>query len=85
MLESGKLNDELGMIIIDEIHMIIEEERGYLLELLLTKLIYNKSKIQIVCMSATIPNVDKLGDWLNAHVFITDWRPIHLDVYQKLN
>ena len=29
-------------------------------------------------MSATIPNVGNLADWLGARLFITTWRPVPL-------
>ena len=37
ILEDGKLS-EIGIVVIDELHMVGDEDRGYLLELLLTKL-----------------------------------------------
>ncbi|KAG8048422.1 hypothetical protein GUJ93_ZPchr0009g976 [Zizania palustris] len=39
LLEDGRLS-ELGIIVIDELHMVGDQHRGYLLELMLTKLRY---------------------------------------------
>jgi DNA polymerase theta len=39
LLKNGKL-DELGMIVIDEIHMFSDSQRGYLLEVMLSKVLY---------------------------------------------
>jgi len=77
LIRSGKI-DEIGTIVIDELHNITDPDRGYILELILTKIIYLKPKIQIVAMSATLPNVDKLASFLNAYLFITDFRPVPL-------
>jgi DNA polymerase theta len=42
-LLSQNLLDEIGVIVIDEIHMIADVDRGYILELLITKLIFTNS------------------------------------------
>lgn len=64
-----------------------EGERGYLLELLLTKLRYvavspdpeakpdaAHEGLQIIGMSATMPNVASVAQWLGAQLFETDFR-----------
>lgn len=83
LLEEGTLSD-IGAILIDEIHLLGDSHRGYLLELLLTKLIYISKKdkniqIQIIGMSATLPNLHTLSKWLEAELYKTNFRPIPLD------
>lgn len=82
LLEEKKLS-EIGAILVDEMHLLGDPSRGYLLELLLTKLRYISQKdenidIQIIGMSATLPNLNKLAKWLNAELFTTEFRPIPL-------
>ncbi|KAF5305477.1 hypothetical protein FQA39_LY01568 [Lamprigera yunnana] len=82
LLEEGNLAD-IGTIIVDEIHLLADPSRGYLLELMLTKLLYMLTrfediKIQIIGMSATLPNLSMLGKWLKADIYTTDFRPIPL-------
>ncbi|XP_041351343.1 DNA polymerase theta-like [Gigantopelta aegis] len=94
-----KTTDQLGIIVVDELHMVGDSHRGYLLELLLTKIAYvaNKGRpkagekssgdynpVQIVGMSATLPNLDLLARWLHADVFRTDFRPVPLTECLKL-
>jgi replicative superfamily II helicase len=37
-IEDGK-SDQLGIIVMDELHMLDDENRGYLIELMITKLL----------------------------------------------
>ncbi|KAL3883562.1 hypothetical protein ACJMK2_029814 [Sinanodonta woodiana] len=98
MLEENKL-DQLGIIVVDELHLLGDSHRGYLLELLLTKICYMMKKtvqqpdqnqlsssqaIQIVGMSATLPNLDLLAKWLHADLFHTDYRPVPLTECVKI-
>lgn len=87
LLEASNLQS-VGMIVIDEVHLISDPQRGYILELLLTKILFMCEKfqynIQIVAMSATLPNVDLLCRWLRAEFFQTDYRPVELREMMKI-
>lgn len=61
-MEEGNIQD-LGIVVVDELHMAGDASRGYLLELLLTKLRYiMKDDLQVVGMSATLPNLATFGE-----------------------
>jgi DNA polymerase theta len=45
----------LGVVVMDELHMLDDDQRGYLLELMATKLLSLEQRIQIIGMSATLP------------------------------
>uniref|UniRef100_A0A182PQA8 DNA polymerase theta n=1 Tax=Anopheles epiroticus TaxID=199890 RepID=A0A182PQA8_9DIPT len=81
LLEQGTLTT-LGLVVVDEAHLISDPGRGYILELLLTKIRFVATRcehrVQIVCMSATLPNMDLLARWLEADLYHTDFRPIAL-------
>ena len=82
LLEEKEL-EKLGVIVVDELHLLGDSSRGYLLELLLTKVRYMSQKnmnvnVQIIGMSATLPNLDLLAEWLNAELYTTNFRPVPL-------
>lgn len=45
---------DLGVVVLDELHMLDDEHRGYLLELMVTKLLLLQQDTQIIGMSATL-------------------------------
>nr|XP_045004351.1 DNA polymerase theta [Jaculus jaculus] len=92
LIEENQM-DLLGMVVVDELHMLGDPHRGYLLELLLTKICYITQKsascqadsasplsnaVQIIGMSATLPNLALVASWLNAELYHTDFRPVPL-------
>lgn len=54
--------DDLGIVVLDELHMIDDDHRGYLMELMATKLLCLQQGVQIVGMSATL-TVGLLCPW----------------------
>ncbi|KAL7961463.1 P-loop containing nucleoside triphosphate hydrolase protein [Trichoderma compactum] len=70
---------QLRAVVLDELHMIDDDHRGYLLELIATKLLSLEQPIQIIGMSATLPNANLVAKWLNAHSYETRYRPIPIE------
>ncbi|XP_032671376.1 DNA polymerase theta isoform X2 [Odontomachus brunneus] len=88
LMEEDDLSS-LGAVVIDELHLLGDANRGYLLELLLTKLKYmtirnDDINIQLIGMSATLPNLALLAKWLDAELYKTEFRPIPLNEYCKV-
>ena len=52
-IEDCSIN-ELGIVVMDELHMIDDDHRGYLMELMATKLMSIEQRTQLVGMSATL-------------------------------
>ncbi|PYH89900.1 DNA-directed DNA polymerase theta [Aspergillus ellipticus CBS 707.79] len=72
---------DLGVVVLDELHMLDDEHRGYLLELMVTKLLLLRQNIQIIGMSATLSNTEMLAEWMKAAYFISTYRPVPIDDY----
>ncbi|GJP94739.1 hypothetical protein CBS115989_938 [Aspergillus niger] len=72
---------DLGVVVLDELHMLDDEHRGYLLELMVTKLLLLRQRTQIIGMSATLSNTEMLAEWMNAAYFVSTYRPIPIDDY----
>ncbi|KAL1970531.1 hypothetical protein VTN77DRAFT_4175 [Rasamsonia byssochlamydoides] len=73
--------DALGIVVVDEIHMLDDDSRGYLLELMISKLLLLQQDIQIVGMSATLSNTELLAKWLRANYYVSNHRPVPVEEY----
>jgi DNA polymerase theta len=76
-----KEESRIHMIVVDELHLISDDKRGFLLEVLLSKVLYTLGKnVQIIAMSATLPNISDLSIWLQSSLYMTHYRPVSLEV-----
>ncbi|KAK4883652.1 hypothetical protein RN001_006971 [Aquatica leii] len=82
LIEMGRLS-ELGLLVVDELHLIGDSQRGPTLETLLTKLMFTTDDVHIVGMSATIGNLADISCFLNADVYTRNFRPVELTEYVK--
>ncbi len=69
---------DVGLFIVDEIHLLTERERGPTLEIILTKIKIMPQKPQIIGISATVSNSDQVADWLRCEPIQSNWRPTEL-------
>src|SRR2546423_12637732 len=72
---NGKIG-ELGIVVLDEMHMLDDKNRGYLIELRITKLLCLQGGIQLIGMSATLSNPQVIADWLGVKSYVSKYRPI---------
>lgn len=86
---------ETLVLAVDEAHLLTMEGRGDALEAGLMRFTHRNPKARIVLLSATMPNVEQLGEWLTSLngkptlVVNCSWRPTELGVwwlkYKKWN
>ncbi|KAJ4396969.1 hypothetical protein N0V93_001192 [Gnomoniopsis smithogilvyi] len=89
-LVNGAIDDgtitNLKVVVLDELHMIDDDNRGYLLELMATKLLsLDDHAVQIIGMSATLTNIRLLATWLQGHFYETNYRPIPIQEHLVYN
>ncbi|MFZ0513608.1 MAG: DEAD/DEAH box helicase [Candidatus Nitrosopolaris sp.] len=69
---------DVGLFVIDEVHLIGERERGPTLEMILTIIRKVRSHAQILALSATVSNSADIAKWLDCDLIETNWRPTKL-------
>ncbi len=73
--------DQLGWVVLDEVHFLQDAYRGPVWE---EVLIHTPPGVGFVCLSATVSNASELGDWITAlrgptDLVVEHHRPIRLD------
>jgi len=66
----------IGTVVIDELHMIGDDERGPILEMIIARLL--RTNIQVIGLSATIGNPLDLAKWIDAELVDVPYRPVKL-------
>ena len=82
----GSITDNMQnvkYVVLDEVHYMNDEERGTVWE---ESIIYCPTNVQIIALSATVANADKLTEWINTvhsktKLVNTDFRPVPLRFY----
>lgn len=69
--------ESIGLVIVDEFHSISEDSRGLKLDFLLYRLRKNKN-INYFFLSAVIPNVTDVAEWIKGEPINLEWRPTKL-------
>ncbi len=69
---------DITLLVVDEIHLIDSPGRGPTLEMVIAKMRFRNPAMQVIGLSATIGNPDKLAGWLDAELVTSAWRPVDL-------
>ena len=69
---------QIGLVVLDEIHLLNDPHRGPTLEILITLLRKILPNVQLLGLSATIGNPKELAEWLEAGLVQDNWRPVKL-------
>lgn len=82
---------DVGTLVIDESHLLTVPGRGDHLEVGLMKFTEINPKARIVLLSATMPNVDQIAEWVSysltkkqTYVLNSNYRPVPLNLHYEI-
>ncbi|WP_414641610.1 DEAD/DEAH box helicase [Actinocrinis sp.] len=67
--------DEVGALIVDEVHLLGDTVRGPVLEGLLARMRDPQIPTRLIGLSATVTNSAQIASWLHARLVTVTWRP----------
>ncbi len=68
----------VALVVVDELQMLGDPERGAGLELSLTKLLGSLPRPQVLGLSAVLREAQEVAEWLGADLLLQDERPVEL-------
>ncbi|GGG82015.1 DEAD/DEAH box helicase [Paenibacillus radicis (ex Gao et al. 2016)] len=78
LIASPSMLNNCDCVIVDEVQMMSDPQRGGNLELLLTKMKESNKRTQIIALSAVLSSLNGFDKWLGAEVIQVDKRPVEL-------
>ena len=81
MIYAGRTLDDLGTVVVDEVHFLQDTYRGPVWE---EVIIHLPQHVKLIALSATVSNVDELAEWISTvrgptDAVIEHTRPVALD------
>ncbi|MDV0445917.1 ATP-dependent RNA helicase DbpA [Methanimicrococcus sp. At1] len=70
---------QVGTVVIDEVHMLTDAERGHRLDGLIARLRYTVPDAQFIYLSATVGNPNYFAEKLGANLVVYEHRPVPID------
>lgn len=78
LVSQPNLLTDVGLVVVDELQMLTDPERGATLELLLTKLRMAPTRPRLIGLSAVLGRAEALTEWLDARLLMDQRRPVEL-------
>ncbi|MGH2392344.1 MAG: DEAD/DEAH box helicase, partial [Candidatus Limnocylindria bacterium] len=69
--------DDLGLLVVDEAHLIAADRRGARLELVIARAL--RRGIRVVLLSAQFPKIEQIAGWIGGQPIESDWSPTWLE------
>lgn len=88
--EKNDFLKDCGTLVVDESHLLTVPGRGDHLEVGLMKFSKIARNLRVVFLSATMPNVDEIANWVccslvrkDTYLIVSDYRPCPLDIHYE--
>jgi helicase len=87
--EKSHFLEQVGVIVFDESHLLTVPNRGDHIEVALMKMVEINPNVRIVLLSATMPNVDEICEWIckltkrKTYYLESSYRPCPLNIHYE--